>query len=251
MDAIRLLIAEDQDLIRKSLGIVLGMNPDIEVAGMAENGRTALELAESLRPDVVLMDIHMPVMDGVEATQRIKEKLPDVKVIILTTFQEMDIVASALNAGAEGYILKAIDPADLANAVRLVRRGEMMITQEVARSLFARSLGGGNQQSRKEEQGPGGPAESGFHRQAQAAQGGHFTESRPREGPAKEVFAGLTDREMQVLRCISDGLANRQIAEKLFLSEGTVKNYISSIYSKLNVQNRASAMRRAAEEGLF
>ncbi|MBY9080153.1 response regulator transcription factor [Paenibacillus sp. HN-1] len=220
MDKIRVLIAEDQDLIRKSLGIVLGMNPDIEVSGMAGNGRNAVALAESLLPDVVLMDIHMPVMDGVEATREIKAKLPEVKVIILTTFQEMDIVTGALNAGAEGYILKAIDPADLAGAIRLVRRGETMITQEVARALFARSL-----------TGSGGIT------------GG--------EAPAKESFGGLTERELQVLRCISDGLANRQIAERLYLSEGTVKNYISSIYSKLNVQNRASAMRKAAEEGLF
>ncbi|MNB72817.1 Response regulator protein VraR [compost metagenome] len=220
MDKISVLIAEDQDLIRKSLGIVLGMNPDIEVSGMAANGRDAVELAESLLPDVVLMDIHMPVMDGVEATREIKAKLPEVKVIILTTFQEMDIVTGALNAGAEGYILKAIDPADLAGAIRLVRRGETMITQEVARALFARSLSGSS---------------------------GRTDEA----APAKEAFGGLTERELQVLRCISDGLANRQIAERMYLSEGTVKNYISSIYSKLNVQNRASAMRKAAEEGLF
>ncbi|MNV60563.1 Response regulator protein VraR [compost metagenome] len=220
MEKIRVLIAEDQDLIRKSLGIVLGMNPDIEVSGMAGNGRDAVALAESLLPDVVLMDIHMPVMDGVEATREIKAKLPEVKVIILTTFQEMDIVTGALNAGAEGYILKAIDPADLAGAIRLVRRGETMITQEVARALFARSLSGSS---------------------------GRTDEAVP----AKEAFGGLTERELQVLRCISDGLANRQIAERMYLSEGTVKNYISSIYSKLNVQNRASAMRKAAEEGLF
>lgn len=220
MEKISVLIAEDQDLIRKSLGIVLGMNPDIEVSGMAGNGRDAVALAESLLPDVVLMDIHMPVMDGVEATREIKAKLPEVKVIILTTFQEMDIVTGALNAGAEGYILKAIDPTDLAGAIRLVRRGETMITQEVARALFARSLSGS---------------------------GGRMDEA----APAKETFGGLTERELQVLRCISDGLANRQIAERMYLSEGTVKNYISSIYSKLNVQNRASAMRKAAEEGLF
>lgn len=219
MSAIRVLIAEDQDFIRKSLGIVLGMNPDIDVVGMAENGSAAVDLTERLHPDVVLMDIHMPVLDGVEATERIKRKHPDVRVIILTTFQEMDIVVGALNAGAEGYILKAIDPADLAGAIRLVHRGETMITQEVARALFARSLSGGKE--------PGG------------------------ESAAKETDFGLTDREMQVLHYISDGLANRQIAERMYLSEGTVKNYISSIYSKLNVQNRASAMRKAAEKGLF
>ncbi|HEY2492474.1 MAG TPA: response regulator transcription factor [Paenibacillus sp.] len=219
MTAIRLIIAEDQDLIRKSLGIVLGMADDIEVAGMAENGKIATEKAEELQPDVILMDIHMPVMDGVEATGVIKKRWPHIKVIILTTFQEMDYVISALNAGAEGYILKAIDPMDLAGAIRLVHRGETMITQEVARSLFARHMTGN------------------FETQASLR--------------SKEHDYGLTEREMQVLHYISEGLANRYIAERMFLSEGTVKNYISSIYSKLDVQNRASAMRKVSKEGLF
>lgn len=219
MERIKVFIAEDQELIRKSLGIVLGMAPDIEIVGMAENGKAAVEQVEELQPDLVLMDIHMPVMDGVEATALIKERWPDVKVIILTTFQEVQYVISALNAGAEGYILKAIDPTDLAGAIRLVHRGETMITQEVAKALFSRPMS---------ERG-----ESGF------------------TGRPKESEYGLTEREVQVLQYISDGLANRSIAERMFLSEGTVKNYISSIYSKLNVHNRASAMRKASEEGLF
>ncbi|OBZ10681.1 DNA-binding response regulator [Bacillus sp. FJAT-27264] len=219
MEAIQLLIAEDQDLIRKSLGIVLGMTPGIEVAGMAENGQVAITQAESLQPDVILMDIHMPVMDGVEATAIIKQRWPEIRIIILTTFQEIDYVTAALNAGAEGYILKAIDPMDLASAVQLVHRGEMMITQEVARSLFAHHIAGSR-------------------------------EVKPL-GTAKGSIHGLTERELQVLQYISEGLVNRFIAERMFLSEGTVKNYISSIYSKLGVQNRASAMRKAAEEGLL
>ncbi len=219
MRRIQVLIAEDQDLIRKSLGIVLGMDPDLEIAGMAENGKKAVELAEELRPEIVLMDIHMPVMDGVEATTIIKQRWPDVKVIMLTTFQEVEYVVSALNAGAEGYILKAIDPSDLAGAIRLVHRGETMITQEVAKALFSRTM-----------------AERG-------------KVSAPERSRVSEY--GLTDRELQVLQYISEGLANRSIAERMYLSEGTVKNYISSIYSKLNVHNRAAAMRKASEEGLF
>jgi DNA-binding NarL/FixJ family response regulator len=219
MSGIRVLIAEDQELIRKSLGIVLGMAKDIEIAGMAENGKVAIEKTGELQPDLVLMDIHMPVMDGVEATTAIKQRWPDVKVIILTTFQEVQYVVSALNAGAEGYILKAIDPEDLAGAIRLVHRGETMITQEVAKALFSRTM------SEREQ--------------------------LPSPNPTKDSEYGLTDRELQVLQYISDGLSNRSIAERMYLSEGTVKNYISSIYSKLNVHNRASAMRKASEEGLF
>lgn len=219
MERIRVFIAEDQELIRKSLGIVLGMAPDIEIVGMAENGKAAVDNVGELQPELVLMDIHMPVMDGVEATTIIKQRWPDVKVIILTTFQEVQYVISALNAGAEGYILKAIDPTDLAGAIRLVHRGETMITQEVAKALFS-----GTMQGREQAAAPERPKDSEY---------------------------GLTDRELQVLQYISEGLANRSIAERMFLSEGTVKNYISSIYSKLNVHNRASAMRKASEEGLF
>ncbi|MNI31741.1 Transcriptional regulatory protein DevR (DosR) [compost metagenome] len=147
-----------------------------------------------------------------EATVAIKAKWPEVKVIILTTFQDVQYVVGALNGGAEGYILKAIDPMDLAAAIRLVHRGETMITQEVAKALFARSLGSAN---------------------------------------LKESEYGLTERELQVLKYISDGMANRSIAERMYLSEGTVKNFISNIYSKLNVHNRASAMKKASDEGLF
>jgi len=218
MERIVVFIAEDQILIRKSLGIVLGMASDLEIVGMAENGQIAVDFIGERQPDVVLMDIHMPVMDGVEATAVIKRRWPQVKVIILTTFQEVEYVIAALNAGAEGYILKAIDPADLAAAIRLVHRGGTMITQEVAKALFTRTMAD--------------PAASV-------------------PGKSKEPDYGLTDRELQVLQYISEGLANRAIAERMFLSEGTVKNYISSIYSKLGVFNRASAMRKATEEGLF
>lgn len=212
MKEIQVLIVEDQEIIRKSLSIVLGLAPDIEVVGTAENGKDAIDQISKSKPDLVLMDIHMPIMDGVEATVYIKEKWPEVKVIVLTTFQQMQYVLGALNAGAEGYILKAIDPLDLAGAIRLVHRGETMITQEVAKTLFSRSLGTAN------------PKESDY---------------------------GLTERELQVLKYISDGMANRAIADRMHLSEGTIKNYISNAYSKLNVHNRASAMKKASDEGLF
>ncbi|MHA7965900.1 response regulator transcription factor [Paenibacillus sp. CAU 1782] len=218
MSAIQLLIVEDQELILKSLGIVLGMTPGIDVVGLAENGQTAIEKAEALQPDIILMDIHMPVMNGVDATIIIKKRWPQIKIIILTTFQDIEYVKSALNNGAEGYILKAIDPMDLTNAIQLVHRGEMMITQEVARSLFV------HQSSGKAEAEP---------------------------VPKANCIHDLTERELKVLQLISEGLVNRSIAERLFLSEGTVKNYISSIYSKLGAENRASAMRKAIEQGIL
>jgi len=211
MKDIRVLIADDQEIIRKSLKIVLGSAADIEVVATAADGKEAVDQANRLKPDLVLMDIHMPIMDGVEATAIIKARRSEVKVLVLTTFQDVRYVIGALNAGAEGYILKAIHPSDLAAAIRLVYRGETMITQEVAKSLFARSLGTAN----------------------------------PKESPY-----GLTERELQVLKYISDGIANRAISDRMGLSEGTVKNYISNVYSKLNVHNRKSAMKKASDERL-
>jgi DNA-binding NarL/FixJ family response regulator len=221
MKDIRVILVEDQEIIRKSLRIVLNLNEDIDVVGTAGNGEEAVRLVGEQQPSIVLMDVQMPVMDGVEATEQIKRQYPDVKIIMLTTFADVQLVSGALQAGAEGYILKAIDPTDLAAAIRLVHRGETMISQEVAKALFAQPL---------------------------AALGAVGATSA---AAAKHTEYDLTERELQVLRCISDGLANRAIAEKLFLSEGTVKNYISTIYSKLNVRNRASAMKKVADEGLF
>lgn len=210
--SIRILIADDQEIIRKSLSIVLGSAADIEVVATAADGKETVDQAIKLKPDLVLMDIHMPVLNGVEATACIKSIRPEIKVLVLTTFQDVHYVVGALNAGAEGYILKAIDPLDLAAAIRLVNRGETMITQEVAKALFTRSLGTAN---------------------------------------SKGADYGLTDRELQVLKSISDGMANRAIAERMGLTEGTVKNYISNVYSKLNVHNRSSAVKKVSDEGFF
>lgn len=214
---IQIAIAEDQELIRKSLKIVLDIEPDFSVVGLAENGKEALALCEETKPDIVLMDINMPIMDGVEATRILKDRWPDVKVIILTTFQEVNYVLDALNSGAEGYLLKAIDPKDLASGIRHVYRGETLIPQEMAKQIFSSPLTG-----------------------------------KPPSGrEPKATDYGLSERELQVLKCLSDGLSNREIAEKLYLSEGTVRNYISSTYSKMEVHNRASAARKALDEKLF
>lgn len=225
MKEVKLLLVDDQDLIRESLHIVLDMDPDIEVVGLAENGQVAVDKCREAKPNVVLMDIHMPVMDGVEATKRIKAEWPDVRVIILTTFQEVNYVVEALGAGAEGYLLKAIHPKDLAAGIKWVHRGGTLIPQDIAKLLVEQARSGG--------------AGSG-----DAASGAAAV-------PTRSDAYGLSERELQVLHCIAAGLNNKEIAEKLFLSEGTVKNYISNIYSKMDVRDRIQATRKAQDEGML
>lgn len=211
-----MLIVEDQELIRSSLQIVLSIESDINVVGLAEHGDHGVALCAELRPDVVLMDINMPVMNGIEATKRIKQQHPETKIIVLTTFQEMDFVIEALQAGAEGYLLKAIDTKDLVAGIRVVANGGALITQEVAKALFSEHM----------------------HRLGETS-------------VRSEDKYMLSKREFEVLRCLADGLDNQRIAEKLFLSMGTVKNYISNLYSKLDVANRTEAVRKAQKEDLL
>lgn len=218
MEKIQVCIVEDQDLIRKSLQVILNMEEDIEVIDTAANGQEILGKLENVQPDIILMDIHMPIMNGVEATKIIKEKWPDIKVIILTTFEEVHYVIDALNGGAVGYLLKAIDPKDLTAGIRLVYRGETLIPQGLAKILFS------------------------SHIQMNSRQSNDLN--------VKQKFS-LSSRELELLKLVSLGLNNREIAERIFLSEGTVKNYISSIYSKLDVGNRTAAMMKAKEEGLL
>ncbi|KRE75366.1 response regulator [Paenibacillus sp. Soil750] len=220
---LKLLLVDDQDLIRESLHIVLGMDPDIEVVGLAENGHVAVKLSEEVQPDVVLMDIHMPIMDGVEATRQIKDTWPHIRVIILTTFQEIGYVVDALSAGAEGYLLKAIHPKDLATGIKWVHHGGTLIPHDIAKMLVQQARDGGS---------------------------GASTEDKEESNVRTETY-GLSERELQVLHSIADGLNNREIAEKLFLSEGTVKNYISNIYSKMDVRDRVQASKKAHDEGIL
>ena len=215
---IKVLIVDDQELIRESLSIVLGGEADLEIVGVAEDGKVAVAMANQLLPDLVLMDIHMPVMDGVAATRQIKSQFPDVKVIILTTFQELEYVREALATGAEGYLLKAIHPRDLAAGIRLVHHGGTLITQEIAKQLIADWIN---------------PLE------------------QPKAEKNKKTNYGLTERELDVLKELAQGASNREIARKLFLTEGTVKNYISNIYSKLEVTGRHKAVFKAKEEGII
>jgi DNA-binding NarL/FixJ family response regulator len=302
MKEIKLLLADDQDLIRESLNIVLDMDPDIEVVALAENGEAAVAACRDKQPNVVLMDIHMPVMDGVEATKRIKAQWPETRVIILTTFQEVGYVVEALGAGAEGYLLKAIHPKDLVAGIKWVHRGGTLIPQDIARLLVDQVRTGGADASGGARfggaasgghggignaggtgiggnAGHGGAGENGGvgYGAAGGVPGGHGGTgnaggaagvgyggsggfgsnaggSRGGAGSGASAAAsvyGLSERELQVLHSIADGLNNKEIAEKLFLSEGTVKNYISNIYSKMDVRDRIQAARKAQDEGML
>ena len=224
MGDIKVLIADDQGLIRESLSIVLNMEEGLNVVGQAEDGEKAIQLCEKLAPDVVLMDINMPQLDGVSATKSIKEKWPNIKVIILTSYQDVDYVVSALSNGAEGYLLKTLHPKSLASSIRLVHSGGTLVTKEMANSLI-------NHQIQKTDDG---------------------TISKNKYGGQKlYTLYGLSEREGELLKLLAQGLRNNEISERLFLSNGTVKNYISNIYAKLEVKGRREAANKAKSEGLF
>ncbi|MNP13890.1 Oxygen regulatory protein NreC [compost metagenome] len=211
-----MLIADDQELILESLHIVLSMEEDIEIVRLAINGEEAIQGCEQVQPDIVLMDINMPVMDGVAATALIKKRMPGIKIIMLTSYREVEYVLAALSHGAEGYLLKAIHPKDLAAGIRVVHAGGTLITQEMASKMIKNMNMNMNSSS-----------------------------------AAKSNEYGLSAREIEVLHKLAGGLRNQDIAEALFLSEGTVKNYISTIYSKLQVNGRREAARKARESGIL
>lgn len=214
--SIRICLVDDQRLIRDGLRLLLEMEDDLQVVGEAENGAMAIKMYADLQPDVVLMDIRMPGMDGVEATRRIIERYPKARVVILTTFDDDAYIFDALRIGALGYLLKDISGPELAMAVREVSQGGALIQPSVARKVIAE-----------------------FSRMTPST-----NEVRP---SLQEV---LTDREKDILKGISRGMTNKEIALQLSLTEGTVKNYISVIFQKLNVQDRTQAALRAREFGI-
>jgi len=214
MNKIKLLLVDDQELIRESLAFVLNTDEEIEIVGLAGNGEEAILLSETKQPDIVLMDIQMPIMNGIEATKRIKQHSPNIKVIILTTFQEMEHIVEALSIGAEGYLLKAIHPKDLISGIKHIFHNGTLLSQEVAMALA--------QQAKNSTQG--------------------------QVDPMVKTNYGLTEREQEIIRFIAKGLSNGQISERLFLSKGTVKNYVSSIYHKLDVKDRIEAITKIREE---
>jgi DNA-binding NarL/FixJ family response regulator len=219
---IRIVLADDQTLIRQGIQTLLELEPDLQVVGRAGNGQEAIAAVAQARPDVVLMDIRMPVLDGVAATRAITARFPEVGVIILTTFDDDEYVFEGLKAGARGYLLKDVDSAEIVVAVRAVAAGEALIQPSIARKVVAE-----------------------FSRLA--AQGNPAQPATPQPEPLAEP---LTEREHEVLHAIAAGLSNREIAERLVITEGTVKNHVSNLLAKLGVRDRTQALIRARELGL-
>jgi DNA-binding NarL/FixJ family response regulator len=215
---IRVLLADDQTLIRAGFRVLIESAPDLEVVGEATTGREAVEMARSARADVVLMDIRMPEMDGLEATRRITadEDLAGVRVLILTTFEIDENVLAALRAGASGFLSKGVEPTDLLDAIRLVAAGEALLSPGATRSLIARFL--------------------------------DTPEAGPLPAPAQ--LDGLTDREREVLALVAGGLSNDDIAEKLYVSPLTAKTHVNRAMTKLGARDRAQLVVIAYRSGL-
>jgi len=215
---VRVLVVDDQTLFREALTTLLRVRDEVEMVGAVGDGAQALEAVALLRPDVVLMDLRMPVLDGVATTRRLAVEHPDVRVLVLTTFDGDDEVFPALRAGAVGYLLKDATASRLVEAVQAAARGESVLQPSVATKLIARV-----------SQLPDPPAV-------------------PRPQPLVDP---LTERELDVLRAVADGLSNREAAALLFLSEGTVKNHVTNVLAKLGVRDRTQAALRARALGLL
>ena len=216
--SIRVLLADDQALFREGLETLLSLHKDIQVIGQASNGQEAVDQAMKLRPDVVLMDMQMPILNGIGATRRLKQSLPECRVIVLTTFNDNETIFDALRAGAVGYLLKDVGSAHLADSIRRTARGETILDPSVAAKVVAE-----------------------FSRVSSLV-----------PATSSEVLPEpLSEREVELLRLIASGLSNKEIAESLFITEGTVKNHITHILGKLNVRDRTQAALRAKELGLL
>jgi DNA-binding NarL/FixJ family response regulator len=212
LPVIRIVIAEDQPLVRRGAALLLSMEPDMEVVGQACNGVEAVELTQLLHPDVVLMDLHMPLKGGVVATREITRALPHTQVLVLTTLDDDETVFEAVRAGAHAYLLKDAAENELLETIRALKRGESRLTPQIARKVMDQ-----------------------FRRLAQTGQ----TDSLRAE-PASAPLAAeaLNEKEAKVLELIAEGMSNRQIGGALFLAEGTVKNYVSRIMEKLHANTR-------------
>ena len=222
MEKIRVLLADDQEIIRDGLTLILNQQPDITVVGQAENGDVAVRLTEALKPDVVLMDIKMPQLNGIQATRQICATLPSVHVIILTTYDVDGWVFDGIRAGAKGYLLKDTPSDELVAGIRRVVEGESLLDPAIA-----------------------GKVMDEFRRMSNSPPAAHATPTQA--APAEEFpIEKLSERELEILTLMTQGLNNRDIAAQLFLSEGTVRNYVSSILAKLHANDRTQAVLKAA-----
>jgi DNA-binding NarL/FixJ family response regulator len=216
MSIIRILLVDDQSLFREGLRTLLSVQPNFEVVGEAANGQEAIRLAVQLRPHIVLMDVRMPVLDGVSAAARLKDVLPECKVIILTTFDDDEAIFDGLKAGAVGYLLKDVSSVKLNEAILAAARGDYFLLPSVTAKVVAE-----------------------FSRLSKAAV------------PLAGISNPLSGREIEILGLVSTGLSNREIAEKLVISEGTVKNHLTNILGKLGARDRMQATLRAKELGIL
>ena len=223
---IRVLVADDQALIRRGMAMLLDAAPDIQVVGQAADGLEAVQLAQQLRPDVVLMDLHMPRKSGALATREITASLPQTRVMVLTTFDSDELVFDAVRAGAQAYLLKDASEDEVVETVRAVHRGESRLTPQVARKVMDQfRLLASRLNERRDEASPPAPPQPTAQPAAQAAA------PLPAQDP-------LTEREAAVLELLAKGQSNRQIAVALHLAEGTVKNHVSRIMQKLHANTR-------------
>ena len=213
---ITVLLADDEAMVRAGVRAILATAPDIDVVAEAGDGRAACELARAHRPDVALLDIRMPVLDGLGAARELRRAVPDVAVVMLTTFSEDEYITAALDSGASGFLLKSGDPYELMAAVRAVHAGGAFLSPSIARRVI------------------------------QQVSGGRMS----RQSAARERVAILSPREREVLALVGAGLSNAEIGERLFLVEGTVKAYVSAVLSRLEVRNRVQAAVVAYEAGL-
>ena len=209
---IRVMLADDQKILSEGIKSVLETCPDIQVCGIAYDGIQAVEMARQLKPNVILMDVRMPEMNGVVATKRIKESDPDIKIIILTTFDDSDYILSGINNGASGYLLKDIGSTALIDAIKNAYEGDTILPSKIAKKITDAAL----------------------------------LVSSDKQLKLKKAF-GLSDREVDIALMLADGFTNRQIASAVKLSDGTARNYISSIYLKLGVDSRLAAIEKIKE----
>jgi len=205
---IKLLLADDHQIVLKGISFFLGLQPDFEIVGEAHNGQEAVELAGKLQPDIVLMDLNMPVMDGIEASRLIAEQHPQVKVLVLTSFSDRSHIVPALQTGVIGYMLKEVEPDQLVEAIRSAYKGNIQLHPDISNLILS-------------QLSP--------------------VPSEPRKMPGKEAVDSLTPREMEVLEQLTKGLSNKEIASILVVAEKTVKTHVSSILSKLNFTDRTQA----------